>query len=133
MSQENVELVGRVFSVGNPGLYQLIRATTEDFVWDTTQFEGWPDPREYLGIPGLTEFLRAWVEPYEDWRVEVEEIVDAGDRVVALLRQLGRLRGSESEVEMRYGIVYSFRDRKISRAAPYATSKQALEAAGLSK
>jgi ketosteroid isomerase-like protein len=120
--------------VGNPGLYQLISAATKDFIWDTTKFDGWPDPREYLGVPGLAEFVQAWVEPYEDWRIEVEEIVDAGgERVVALLHQVGRLHGSESEVEMRYGIVYSFREGKISHAAPYATYKQALEAAGLSE
>jgi ketosteroid isomerase-like protein len=134
MSEGNAKRVARVFSEGVPGLYLLMRGATEDFVWDTTKFDGWPEPREFTGVAGFVEFLQAWVEPYEEWRIEVDEILDAGeDRVVALLRQLGRMRGSESQVEMRYGVVYSLRDGRISRAVAYATPEQALKAAGLSE
>jgi ketosteroid isomerase-like protein len=133
MSRQNVERVARLFSEGVPGLYLMMIGATEDFVWDTTKFDGWPEPREFSGVAGFVEFMEAWVEPYDEWRIEVDEILDAGgDRVVALLRQLGRVRRSKSQVEMRYGVVYSLRDGRVSRAVPYATPEQALEAAGLS-
>jgi hypothetical protein len=41
------------------------------------------------------------------------------------------LRGSESSVEMHYGIVYTVEEGLIARARLYGTSEEALEAAGL--
>ena len=144
MSEENVERVARIFSDEFPALYRWLsgsgegvvwdRTTFEDFIWDTTTFDGWPEPREFHGFDGFVEFLEIWIEPYDDFRIDVEDVIDASDDlVVAVLRQSGRLRGSASEVEMTYGVVYEFHDAKIRRASPYATPKEALEAAGLSE
>jgi len=132
MSQENLEIVRRILSDDTPALYRFIVQTSPDFVWDMSTFEGWPDQGEFHGLEEFIGFLRSWVEPYEEWRIEVEDILDpGGDRVVAVLRQEGRLRDSESRVEMHYGIVYTVKDGTIRRAEVYATPEQALEAAGL--
>ncbi len=134
MSKEQAEGVARIFSDQLPGVYQMLAATADDFVWDTTTFEGWPEPREYHGFQGFVEFLVKWVEPYDEWRIDVDDIVDAGEAgVVAVLRQTGQIRGSTSQVEMRYGVVYEFQGVKLRRASAYATPQQALEAAGLSE
>ncbi len=114
------------------GLYGLLAATALDFVWDMTTFEGWADQGEFHGFAAFVGFLHAWVEPYEEWDVEVESIIDGnGDHVVTVLRQKGRLRGSESAVELHYGIVYTVHDGRVRRAQAYATPDQALEAIGL--
>jgi ketosteroid isomerase-like protein len=90
---------------------------------------------EETALRGLDEFLdwrAAWMEPYDDWRYEPEKILDAGaNRVVVTLYQRGKPRGSDSWVEMRYGLVYTIEEGLISRADFYATSEAALEAAGL--
>jgi ketosteroid isomerase-like protein len=143
MSKENVERVARIFTDEFPALYRWLSggsegvawdpATFEDFVWDTTTFEGWPEPREFHGFEGFVEFLQIWTEPYDDFRIDVEDVIDAGeDRVVAILRQSARLRGSASEVEMTYGVVYEFEAARIRRASAYATAEEALEAVGRS-
>ena len=76
----------------------------------------------------------AWTEPYDDWSMAVDEVLDAGgDRVVTLLRQRGRIRGSDAEVEMRYGMVYTVESGKIRRMQMYVTPEEAIEAAGLSE
>ena len=94
MSQENVERVARVFSEGVPGLYLMMIGATEDFVWETTEFDGWPEPREFAGVSGFVEFMEAWVEPYDEWRIEVGQILNAGgDRVVALLANSDEFAG----------------------------------------
>jgi hypothetical protein len=54
------------------------------------------------GVPELVEAWRQWMEPWETYWTEVEEFIDAGDdRVLVLLRDHGRLRGSEAEVKQR--------------------------------
>ena len=63
---------------------------------------------------------------------EPVRIVDAGaNRVVVTLHQRGKPHGSDSWVEMDYGLVYTVEERLISRADFYATPQKALEAAGL--
>ena len=52
---------------------------------------------------------------------------------MATLHQRGKPHGSDSWVEMDYGIVYTVEKGLISRADFYAPPEKALEAAGLSE
>ena len=51
-------------------------------------------------------------------------------RFVAL-HVMGKVEGSQAEIDMRLGIVCTVRDRSIVRGREYATREDALEAAGL--
>ena len=44
--------------------------------------------------------MAEWFGAFTDLRVDIEELIDAGDRVVAVLRLHGRVRDSGEEVEM---------------------------------
>src|SRR4249919_1817183 len=113
MSQENVEVVERVLEefVATGQFSDEIAA---DVIWDVSTFRGWPDQLVFHGFDGFTEFLNAWREPYDDWSMAVEQILDAdGDRVVAALAQRGRLRGSDTDVGLRYGVVYTVEDGQV--------------------
>jgi len=132
VSEENAEFVRRILSEGIPALYRIIAGTSPDFVWDVSTFEGWPEQGEFRGLDQFMGFLQRWVEPYEDWQIDVEEVIDSGgDRVVAVLHQKGRLRDSESWVEMHYAIVYTVRAGRLQRAQVYATPDEALQSVGL--
>jgi ketosteroid isomerase-like protein len=134
MSQENVEIVRRVLTEDTPALYRIIEHISPDFVWDMSTFEGWPDRGEFHGLEEFMGFLRRWVEPYGDWQIGVEDVISTEpDEVLAVLRQRGRLRDSESWVEMHYAIVYTVQGGQLQRARVYATRDEALEAAGLSE
>ena len=139
MSQENVEIVRaalNAFAELDEGLVD--RQQLEEFFAPDpiTTFSGF---EAFLGeqstIRGADEFLKlraAWMEPYDDFSYEPVKIIDAGgNRVVATLHQRGKPHGSDSWVEMDYGIVYSVEERLITRGDFYATPEQALEAAGL--
>jgi ketosteroid isomerase-like protein len=103
-----------------------------DLVWDLRTFRGWPDEEEYLGPDGFMEFLAKWREPYDERDLELEDVVDADDdRVVAVVRQRGRLKGADSWVELRFGIVNTVAGGLIRRMAVFATPAEALEAVGL--
>jgi len=131
MSQENVDFVAdslRRFGVTK----KPTGLTAPDFVWAMDTFAGWPDELEYRGWEGFMAFFAKWTEPYDQWDLDVIEIRDAGgDHVVADLRQRGRLRGADSWVELRFGVVYTVVDGLVRRAQVYDTSGGALEAAGL--
>ena len=58
--------------------------------------------------------------------------MDAGnDRVVVLVRDHGRLRGSNSEVENVGASVWTLREGKIARIEFHTNRAQALKAVGL--
>jgi hypothetical protein len=86
MSEENVEIIRRG--------YEHWQATGEirahpDFVWDVSKL-GWPDQQIYLGAAGANQFNAEWADAWDGWAVEVEEYIDAGESVVAIVNQRGR-------------------------------------------
>ena len=133
MSQENVEII----RVG----YERFAATgefvadlaTDDFVWDMSNFHGWPEQQVYEGIDGARAFLSEWTDAWEDWELEVDAIHDAGDKVVVLVRQHGRSKAAGMPVEMSFAQVWTLRDGMQTRMDMYSDRDEALEAAGLSE
>jgi ketosteroid isomerase-like protein len=53
----------------------------------------------YRGFEGLRSAWIDWLEPWESCSSEVEELVDLGDRVAVLVRDYGRRKGMEREVD----------------------------------
>jgi len=64
--------------------------------------------------------VRQWEETFAQSRVEVEELIDAGDQVVAVLRGIGRMKDSDAEIGLRYAIVFTIRDGKIAAGREYS-------------
>jgi ketosteroid isomerase-like protein len=85
-----------------------------------------------LHVDQFIEFRAGWMEPYDEWDYEPEKFVDAGsNRVLVLFHQRGKLRESDSWIEMHYGIAYTVEEGLIMGARMYLTQEGALEAAGL--
>lgn len=42
-----------------------------------------PDPATYRGHEGVKQFFETWNETFDDFEVYIEELIDAGDQVVA--------------------------------------------------
>jgi ketosteroid isomerase-like protein len=133
MSQENVELVRRyLHAYERGGLDALAEFWHPDINWRAA--EGALDDVGLMeGPDAIRDSLRQWEETFEDGRIEAEELIDAGDQVVALVRGIGRMKDSDAEIDMRYAIVFTIRDGKIATGREYFTREQALEAAGLSE
>ncbi len=66
-------------------------------------------------------------------RREIEELVDAGDKVICVQRWTGTGRGSGISVELEEVIVFTFENGKIIEGRVYPDRASALEAAGLSE
>jgi ketosteroid isomerase-like protein len=137
MSQENVEIVRRVFEEfqagmerGDPGAFFDSETVADDYEWITdAPLDG---TSLWRGREGFVEFVRTWTEEFEDWSIQVERWIDAGDdRVVALTHQSATGKGSGVPVELNLGQVYELEDGRIARVRNYLGHAEALEAAGL--
>ena len=102
-----------------------------DFVWDMSHFEGWPEEPTYEGVDGARTFLKTWTEGWDDWSLKLESLVDAGDLVVAIMRQSGRSKTTGLPVDMEFGMVWTLRDGKQAHMAMYADPGEAMRAADL--
>jgi ketosteroid isomerase-like protein len=92
---------------------------------------GWPDQQIYYGAEGANQFNAEWADAWDDWELEVEDYIDAGERVVVIVNQRGRSKATGIPVDMRFAQVWSFRDAQAVRMQMYARVDEALEATGL--
>jgi ketosteroid isomerase-like protein len=105
--------------------------TDPDFVWDMSHFRGWPERPTYEGMDGVKTFLAEWTSTWDQWRVEIQTMHDAGDKVVAIARQHGRSKMIGMQVEMVMAMVWTVRNGKATRMDMYSDPGEALRAAGL--
>jgi len=129
MSQENVEIVQRMYVAFNSGdAGGALAYFDPDVEVDASHRV---DGRVGHGHDELVAILAEWMNTWDDWREEIEEIRHAGDRVLVISSQHGRGKESGVEWENRFGMLYEVRAGKIQRWVIYDDPTRALEAAGL--
>lgn len=129
MSEENVERVREGYEFVDREHQPEFDLLHPDIRWHTRA--DLPDTATHRGHDGAATLMAEWFGAFEDLRVDVEELIDAGDRVVAVLRLHGRVRGSAHEVDMSETHVLTMRDGKVSEVHEYPTKAEALEVVGL--
>jgi len=131
MGETNAEIVERAYArfkeVGEPEPSLV----GPGFVWDMTNMASWPEQPVFEGREGMVQFLAEWTAAWEDWRMELEEVHEAGDKVVAVLRQKARSRASGLPVEMVFAQVWTMRDGMYARMDMYSDVAEALAGAGV--
>lgn len=83
------------------------------------------------GHEDLLDYWQRWFEPWSEIRWDIEEVIDAGERVLVGFTIVARGEGSGMDVTQRSFIVCDFRDGKVVRGGEYPMRDEALEAAGL--
>jgi ketosteroid isomerase-like protein len=128
MSQENAEIVRAALDAFNRGDREAaLKDMAPDFELDMSRAIS-PDQRGIYGLDQMRQFWDAFVEPFESFRFEAEEFIEAGDRVI--LPTTAHARGRDGiEVTARAATVYTIRDGAIVRMCMYQTLQEALEAA----
>ena len=91
-----------------------------------------PQAAERAGPDGFREAWLDWTSPFETFRIDVERVIDADDRVVSLVRQVGRTKTGVVEIEASAAAVWTIRDGKLTRVEFHLDREKALEAAGVS-
>ena len=135
MSQENVEIVGRVYeAVARGDTAAVIAAYDPEVEWE---FSGSPFRNTlkqvlYRGHDGIRSFIRErYDEAWENIEDHLDELIDAGDQVISVVTSQGRGLASGAEVRRTHAGVWTIQDGKISRVVWVGSRDEALEAAGL--
>ncbi len=89
--------------------------------------------RTYSGHAGLRLYIEDFIAVFEPPVFELEEILDAGERVVSVVRVRARGRQSGAQVRTRTANIFTVRQRLIRRQVIYMDRSEALEAVGLSE
>jgi len=131
MSQENVAFVRRHLEAYLSGDNETALSHYDPEVEFDARAR--PEGQIYRGHEGVVEAMRVWRGAWEDWRVEVEEIIDAGDRVLVISRESGRGKGSGVEIDQHAFVVFTLRDGRIVRWQGFVHRAPALQAAGISE
>ena len=131
MSQENVEIVRRMYQAVQSGDTATARSFFDpEFIVDASAR---PDGATGRGWDAMVRIIGEWMDAFEGWREEIEEVRDIGDQVVAVATQRGRSKLTGIDVEARYAVVYEISGRRITRMTLHRTPAEALDAAGLSE
>jgi ketosteroid isomerase-like protein len=129
MSQDNVELVRGIYEGWARGDWAVGGdAISPDFEW--RQLRSAVEPGAHTGA-GVGEAMRRIFDIWEDFAVEAEEYIDAGDCVVVVARSHGVARGSRIELDQRFAFVWTVRDGRLIRNEIYKDRAEALKAVGL--
>ena len=131
MSRQNVETVRAMFDAFNRGdMRGFLDMCDPDIEWDlSTRLI---DPETYHGHEGVERFFEQQRETWEEApRMEAEDLLEAGDRVVAFVRVHGRGRGSGAAVDARIAQVWTIRGGRATRLQYYGDRAEALRAVGL--
>ena len=128
MSQENVERVKTGFAAHNRGdMDALVEFYDPDVVFETL----------LLGTHHGNEAIRLIYEENQKTLVGYDvvpvELIDAGDKVVAVAQTVGAGTTSQIAVDDRFAFVFTFKGERCVREQAFRNKEEALEAVGLSE
>jgi ketosteroid isomerase-like protein len=129
---ENLELVRAVLASWERGEMMPEEWST----WADPEVEfvtvGGPEPSRHTGVADAQPPIKAFLDVWEDYRVEAQEFRELdGERVLVLTRQRGRGRTSGLEIEQLRATVFHLRAGKITRRVNYWDRDRALADLGL--
>jgi uncharacterized protein len=130
VSSENVELLRSGYDAFNRGdldaVFKLLDPEIELVTADRVPFAG-----TYRGHDDVRDLLRDQQEVFGEITMEPYEFFEAGDRVVAFVRQRARGQTSGAEIEIVVGHLWTVRDGRAVHFEGFPEREKALEAAGL--
>ena len=136
MSQENVEIVRRVIDVMDaegfePALPVFLDAAHPDVEW--REDPAWPGSTTYRGVEQVRQVILDRMDTL-DFDQQTEDLIAVeDDKVVALVRWVGRGKTSGAQGEISMAMVWTVRDQAITKIEFFLDRAQALEAVGLSE
>jgi len=129
MSQENVEVVRR---------WLWAFENSDDIFRELTHPEvEWAPVEENHtvshGLAGAMRIRNGWLDPWAEHNIGIEELIDAGEDVVAILHLIARGSASGAEVNLHLYGHFKVRAAQIVYLYEYEDRAEALKAAGLSE
>jgi ketosteroid isomerase-like protein len=82
------------------------------------------------GYAGVEDWIRQADDLFEGFEIQVEDVIEAGDRVVVLVHEHGRGRGSGVQIDHHLAHVWTLRDGRAVAMESFVDRDEALAAAG---
>jgi ketosteroid isomerase-like protein len=131
MSQENVARIGRFLELFNRReINAWLEIMATDVEWHVDPQD--PDTTVHRGREAARRYALNWIEMMESL-VQVSEVFEGGDQVVAWTRINSRGGASGVLVGLDLAFVFTLRDGLVVRIQETQDRAEALEAAGLSE
>lgn len=88
--------------------------------------------QEFRGVEGLRRGWGVWMQPWDEFRVEVNDVIDAGNGgVLTLASAVGVMRGTGAELPQEVAVLCRVEEGRIVEVGFYLDQKQARRDAGL--
>ena len=129
MSQENVEVVRQIYDAWNDGDVSRL----PDLFDEQTRLRLNAMMGPYFGHQGVRQFVADLRADWLQLAISVQETLDGGDKVLAIVREDGVGRSSRVPISSIETHVWAVRDGRAFRADAYPNRAKALEAAGISE
>ena len=131
MSQENVEIVRRGYEAFNRGdIDGVVGLLASDFEYVASGLVPGVGG-VYRGADGLRAFAQTFWAEFDHPRIEVHELIEAGDQVFASTTMRGHGKQSGAETSWSVCQVWTLRDGAAVRGQGFPSRAEALAATGL--
>ena len=91
----------------------------------------WPGSSEFRGREEVLRIWNSYLEVFRTVRMEVQDVIDAGEEVVAVVRVSGISKGADVPFDHVWAYVCRLRDGKLAYQRAYWDPEEALSAAGV--
>ena len=130
MSQENVELMRGLYEAFGRGDVQTVLGRMDEAIeWNEADNFLYADRNPYVGPQAVLAGVFARLgEDWEVFEVKPEELLDAGDRVVALGHYNAKYKATGKEVRAQFAHVWGVRGGMVTSFQQYTDTKQFADA-----
>ena len=124
---DDVESLRNAYEALNEGdIERALAVLDEDAEW--CEHSDLPEAGLYQGRAAIREFLEEFLESWQDFHQETEELIPGDGRVLIMLRSKVRGKGSGIAVEGEYAHLWTMKDGRGTRVDAYFDRQEGLRA-----
>ena len=126
MSQENVEVVRRCLWALENDTDAFRNTLSPEIEWFPIE----ENQRRLSGVEAVMRNMNEWLDTWDEHRIDLEEVIEQGDSVVASIHITARGKASGVETDVRFYAQFKVRDHRIVYVYDHTDRASAFEAAG---
>jgi len=115
MTRSNIEIIRNIYGAFETGdMAAFSAALAPDIVWNEAENYPYADRNPYVGAQAIMEgvFART-AQDFDGFAVSMTDLIDGGDRVVALGRYTGTSRTTGAPLDVQAAHVWTLADGKV--------------------
>jgi ketosteroid isomerase-like protein len=125
VAEANVEALQRGYQALNRGdLSGVLELLDPEIEWHEP--EPSPDAGTHTGRDSFERFFRSWIDSFDGFTVEPEQVLERDDKLIAVVHQSGRGRASGVQVDARLAHVWTVKNGRAIRWEAVADVDDAL-------